>query len=288
MERPGRHDERQPSRTARAAARTRPVAALLARRARREPARPVARRGHLAAPDQFHRKRTQRAGPRHAADARANAGRAAARAQRAAARGRVCTGVFGSAVGCAGDAGRDRRARTRRAPARSVSGDRDGSPLERADDQRRGAALLWLLHRHGRARRPAQPAAPDVRSAGDAAVPGRLGDGVAQPAATRAARSGRPRDRRRDAAAARRPARGPDAPRDWKTPPAPAAAPSLPVIPIGFVHEGVVLRYFSLVTTVGTPQSAAAQELRMECMFPADDATEARHRQLLDTHAPVR
>ncbi|AXF24448.1 transcriptional regulator [Burkholderia pyrrocinia] len=80
----------------------------------------------------------------------------------------------------------------------------------------------------------------------------------------------------------------PDAPRDWKTPPAPAAGPSLPVIPIGFVHEGVVLRYFSLVTTVGTPQSAAAQELRMECMFPADDATDARHRQLLDAHASVR
>ncbi|ALX14122.1 transcriptional regulator [Burkholderia cepacia JBK9] len=80
----------------------------------------------------------------------------------------------------------------------------------------------------------------------------------------------------------------PDAPRDWNTPPAPAAAPSLPVIPIGFIHEGVVLRYFSLITTVGTPQSAAAQELRMECMFPADDATEARHRQLLDTHAPLR
>lgn len=80
----------------------------------------------------------------------------------------------------------------------------------------------------------------------------------------------------------------PDAPSDWNTPLAPAAAPSLPVIPIGFVHEGVVLRYFSLVTTVGTPQSAAAQELRMECMFPADDATDARHRQLLDAHAPVR
>ncbi|BAX62714.1 helix-turn-helix domain-containing protein [Burkholderia stabilis] len=80
----------------------------------------------------------------------------------------------------------------------------------------------------------------------------------------------------------------PDAPRDWNTPPVPAAAPALPVIPIGFVHEGVVLRYFSLITTVGTPQSAAAQELRMECMFPADDATEARHRQLLDAHAPVR
>lgn len=80
----------------------------------------------------------------------------------------------------------------------------------------------------------------------------------------------------------------PATPRDWKTPPAPAAAPSLPVVPIGFIHEGVVLRYFSLITTVGTPQSAAAQELRMECMFPADDATDARHRQLLDAHAPVR
>jgi len=80
----------------------------------------------------------------------------------------------------------------------------------------------------------------------------------------------------------------PDAPRDWKKPPIPAAAPSTPVIPVSFVHEGVVLRYFSLITTVGTPQSAAAQELRMECMFPADDATETRHRQLLDTHAPTR
>lgn len=79
-----------------------------------------------------------------------------------------------------------------------------------------------------------------------------------------------------------------DAPSDRASPPAPAAAPSLPVIPIGFVHEGVVLRYFSLVTTVGTPQSTAAQELRMECMFPADDATDARHRQLLDAHAPMR
>lgn len=77
-------------------------------------------------------------------------------------------------------------------------------------------------------------------------------------------------------------------PRDWNTPPAPAAAPPLPVIPIGFIHEGVVLRYFSPITTVGTPQSAAAQELRMECMFPADDATDARRRQLLDAHAPAR
>jgi len=38
-----------------------------------------------------------------------------------------------------------------------------------------------------------------------------------------------------------------------------------------------VLSYFSMVSTVGTPQTVAAQELRIECMFPADDETETRH-----------
>jgi len=77
----------------------------------------------------------------------------------------------------------------------------------------------------------------------------------------------------------------PDVPLDWKTHHGPSAAPTMPVIPLGFVSEGVVLRYFSLVTTVGTPQNVAAQELRLECMFPADDDTEARHRQLLAVNA---
>ncbi|SAL02314.1 XRE family transcriptional regulator [Caballeronia pedi] len=77
----------------------------------------------------------------------------------------------------------------------------------------------------------------------------------------------------------------PDVPRDWKTQNGRSSAPTLPVIPIGFVSEGVVLRYFSMVTTVGAPQNVAAQELRLECMFPADDATEARHRQLLAAHS---
>ncbi|MFP3588598.1 helix-turn-helix transcriptional regulator [Paraburkholderia sp. SIMBA_055] len=80
----------------------------------------------------------------------------------------------------------------------------------------------------------------------------------------------------------------PDVPRDWKTYHAPSAAPATPVIPLGFISQGVVLRYFSLVTSVGTPQNVAAQELRMECMFPADDATEARHQQLLAAHSNER
>ncbi len=56
----------------------------------------------------------------------------------------------------------------------------------------------------------------------------------------------------------------------------------LPFIPIGFIKDDMVLNYFSMVTTVGTPQTVAAQELRIECMFPADEATEIHHAELLD------
>ena len=66
----------------------------------------------------------------------------------------------------------------------------------------------------------------------------------------------------------------------WKTSAAAAANP-LPVIPLRFVKEGQVLSYFSMVATVGTPQTIAAQELRLECMFPADDATERLHLELV-------
>lgn len=77
----------------------------------------------------------------------------------------------------------------------------------------------------------------------------------------------------------------PDVPRDWKTYHAPPASSAMPVIPLDFISGGMVLRYFSMVTSVGTPQNVAAQELRLECMFPADDATEARHQQLFAAHA---
>ena len=53
------------------------------------------------------------------------------------------------------------------------------------------------------------------------------------------------------------------------------------MIPIRFVKNGQTLSYFSMVTTVGTPQTVAAQELRIECMYPADDATERRHIKLM-------
>ncbi|HEV2678579.1 MAG TPA: helix-turn-helix transcriptional regulator [Aliidongia sp.] len=66
----------------------------------------------------------------------------------------------------------------------------------------------------------------------------------------------------------------PDVKTEWT---APQASSALPVIPLSFVKDGRVLNYFSMVTTVGTPQTIAAQELRIECMFPADDATETHH-----------
>jgi hypothetical protein len=54
-------------------------------------------------------------------------------------------------------------------------------------------------------------------------------------------------------------------------------ASSMPFIPIAFSKDGVTLSYHSMITTVGTPQTVAAQELRIECMFPADEATERHH-----------
>jgi transcriptional regulator with XRE-family HTH domain len=75
----------------------------------------------------------------------------------------------------------------------------------------------------------------------------------------------------------------PDVEPDWTPLPKTTSVQSvMPVIPIGFVKNGKVLNYFSMVTTVGTPQTVAAQELRIECMFPADESTEALHATLVD------
>jgi transcriptional regulator with XRE-family HTH domain len=72
----------------------------------------------------------------------------------------------------------------------------------------------------------------------------------------------------------------PDVKAEWAMPGSSAITPNSPVIPLSFAKDGMVLNYFSMVTTVGTPRTISAQELRIECMFPADDATEAMHMQL--------
>jgi transcriptional regulator with XRE-family HTH domain len=48
----------------------------------------------------------------------------------------------------------------------------------------------------------------------------------------------------------------------------PPLTPQSPVLSITFRRGDERFSYFSLITTVGTPQCITAQELRVECMFP--------------------
>jgi transcriptional regulator with XRE-family HTH domain len=74
----------------------------------------------------------------------------------------------------------------------------------------------------------------------------------------------------------------PDVGPEWR---APTPGDAMPMIPLAFTKGGVRLNYFSMITTVGTPQTVAAEELRIECMFPADDATEEAHAGFLAENA---
>ena len=47
----------------------------------------------------------------------------------------------------------------------------------------------------------------------------------------------------------------------------------LPIVPVRFAKDGRTFSYFSTVTVLGTPEDVTAQELRIECFFPADEQT---------------
>jgi transcriptional regulator with XRE-family HTH domain len=65
----------------------------------------------------------------------------------------------------------------------------------------------------------------------------------------------------------------PGVPAAWRLPD-PSRAPP-PVVPVAFTKDGLALSYFSTVTTLGTPQDALLQEIRIESFFPADEVTAA-------------
>jgi len=65
----------------------------------------------------------------------------------------------------------------------------------------------------------------------------------------------------------------PDVPAEWRVPD--FRNPPLPVVPVEWEKDGLALSYFSTVTTLGTPQDAMLQEIRIESFFPADEATAA-------------
>jgi transcriptional regulator with XRE-family HTH domain len=52
-------------------------------------------------------------------------------------------------------------------------------------------------------------------------------------------------------------------------------ATTAPVLPMHFRKGDVSLRLFTTIATLGTPQDILLQELRIECFFPMDRATEA-------------
>ena len=56
-------------------------------------------------------------------------------------------------------------------------------------------------------------------------------------------------------------------PEAWRTPD--FATTASPVVPVHFRKGDLDVRYFSLVTTVGTPQDVTLQEIRVESFFPA-------------------
>lgn len=68
----------------------------------------------------------------------------------------------------------------------------------------------------------------------------------------------------------------PEVPRQWRT--LDVEASTAPFLPIEFRKDDLTLRYFTTLTSWGTPHDITLQELRVESFFPADDATEALSR----------
>src|SRR5260370_18446925 len=66
----------------------------------------------------------------------------------------------------------------------------------------------------------------------------------------------------------------PDVNSEWKNP---VVFSFMPVIPLSLVKGDRLFNYFSMVTTVGTPQTVAAQEMCIECLVSADEATAGHH-----------
>jgi transcriptional regulator with XRE-family HTH domain len=65
----------------------------------------------------------------------------------------------------------------------------------------------------------------------------------------------------------------PGIPREWPAEDNQAAMP--PLLPVTLQKDGLRLSWFTTIATFGTPQDITLQDLRIECFFPADEATEA-------------
>jgi transcriptional regulator with XRE-family HTH domain len=70
----------------------------------------------------------------------------------------------------------------------------------------------------------------------------------------------------------------PGVPRNWRT--LDLDAPAAPFLAIEMRHRDQRLKFFSTLTTLGTPYDITLHELRIECFFAADEATDAALRAL--------
>jgi hypothetical protein len=70
----------------------------------------------------------------------------------------------------------------------------------------------------------------------------------------------------------------PGVPRPWRV--LDLDASTAPFLPLEFRKDGVGLRFYTMLTSLGTPHDITLQELRIECFFPADEGTEDTARRL--------
>jgi hypothetical protein len=70
----------------------------------------------------------------------------------------------------------------------------------------------------------------------------------------------------------------PEIPRNWRT--LDLDAPAVPFLAIDMHKGDTHFRFFTTLTTLGTPYDITLHELRIESFFPADDATDSTLRGL--------
>jgi hypothetical protein len=77
----------------------------------------------------------------------------------------------------------------------------------------------------------------------------------------------------------------PGVPPRWRT--LDLDASTAPFLAIELQKGDLELRYFSTLTSLGTPHDITLQELRVEAFFPADAATEEASRRLAGRSSPI-
>jgi hypothetical protein len=74
---------------------------------------------------------------------------------------------------------------------------------------------------------------------------------------------------------------------DRRVPRGAAALAADLLLPIHVRRDGLELRLFSTIMTLGTPRDVTLQELRIETFFPADEASERAWRAMADPGGPA-